>query len=242
MCRRVHLCHRQARVGHLCRIVEETEAYACLKQTLQRGVHLALFNQPALHSARQAEIRLPAGRIRTRLHASSGGLLLLLGEVVTDLCIKVVNRAAVRRHKATKAPVAAQNLLEKHIAGARGLAVDGVVGAHDGVRLAFDNRRTKSGKVRIPEIVLAYVDVEAMASALRSAVDGKVLRRRNRTEVRGVIALDAANEGRPHAGGKKRIFSVRLLATSPSRIAKDIDIRRPDRQAKVDGMDAMLNG
>jgi hypothetical protein len=63
---------------------------------------------------------------------------------------------------------------------------------------------------------------------LGPAVHRKVLAGRNRAKMIQVLALHAGYKGDPQTAGKKRIFSVGLLAPPPARIAKNVDIGRPE--------------
>src|SRR5436305_13434524 len=60
-----------------------------------------------------------------------------------------------------------------------------------------------------------------------------MLRCRNRAVEGWVIALDAPDELRRENSGEERIFAVGLLTASPTRIAEDVDVRRPEGQAEV---------
>ena len=72
-----------------------------------------------------------------------------------------------------------------------------------------------------------------MARRFWTTVHGKMLRGRNRLQVLRIFPLQPLDEGQSHARGQVRIFPVGLLPSSPSRIAKDIDVRRPHRQSLV---------
>ena len=48
----------------------------------------------------------------------------------------------------------------------------------------------------------------------------------------GIVALHPRNERDAHPARQERVFPVGLLPASPPRIAKDIDVRRPEREAE----------
>ena len=48
-----------------------------------------------------------------------------------------------------------------------------------------------------------------------------------------IIALQAFNEGNAQARSQIGILAVGFLAAAPARIAKNIDVRRPDGEAAV---------
>ena len=130
-------------------------------------------------------------------------------------------------------PVAAEDVAEEHFAGAGGDVVDRVVGAHDGVGVALGDGGAEGGQVGVPEIVRSGIDVGLVARGLGSAVDGVVLGRGDGAEVVRIVALDAFDEGGAEAGGEEGIFAVGFLAAAPARIAKDVDVGRPDGEAVV---------
>src|SRR5258708_16905587 len=61
----------------------------------------------------------------------------------------------------------------------------------------------------------------------------EVFRRRDCPKVFGICPLDALDELSREGAGKVRIFSQRLLAASPSRIAENVDVWGPECQAVV---------
>src|SRR5437016_13939739 len=72
-----------------------------------------------------------------------------------------------------------------------------------------------------------------MTQGFRAAVNGKMLGGGNRFQILGIVALQPGDESYANATGEKRIFSVSLLSASPARIAKDVDVRRPEGQAEI---------
>ena len=91
----------------------------------------------------------------------------------------IANRVAVRDYVSLKMPSPAQRMLQKELICAGGLTVDGVVGAHDRIGMAFNDRGAECGSVRVQLVVLADVDVSEVTRGLRPAVNSKMLRRRD---------------------------------------------------------------
>src|SRR4051812_13686571 len=134
--------------------------------------------------------------------------------------------------------------LEQIVIGASGLSINSVVGAHDGLGFAVDNRHAEGGKISVFQIVLGDIDVGVMAREFGSAMYGIMLGRGDRLEVLGVVALKSGHEGKAETRGEIRIFAVSFLAASPARIAEDIDVGRPDGKSAIPvggavGMDAL---
>ena len=82
-----------------------------------------------------------------------GGLLVPVGNIDDG--------AAVGDHEALEAPGLAEVLLEQHLVGAGGELIDGVVGAHHGLHLAFGDGGAKGGQIGLFEIARAGIDVDS---------------------------------------------------------------------------------
>ncbi len=147
--------------------------------------------------------------------------------------VDVVDGPAVGDDVAVEAPLLPQDVLEEALARRARLAVDAVVGAHHRVGLALLDEGLERGKVGLPEIALARLHVEGVPLRLGAAVDGEVLGGGDHLEVARVVALQALHERDAHARGKEGVLAVGLLAATPSRVAEDVDVRRPEREALV---------
>src|SRR5205823_1167432 len=127
-------------------------------------------------------------------------------------------------------PGPAQCVLQKELIRAGRLTIDGVVGAHDGTGVAFDNRGAERRRVRVQLVVLADVNVGEMTRGFRPAVNGEMLRRRDNSKIVGIVSLHSGNERHRQPPAQERIFSIRLLSAAPSGIAEDVDVGRPEIQ------------
>ena len=63
-----------------------------------------------------------------------------------------------------------------------------------------------------------------------------VFRGRHDFEIFGVSTLQTTDEGGPDLTGKERVFAVSLLPATPTRIANDVDVWRPESEAVVNRM------
>ena len=79
--------------------------------------------------------------------------------------------------------------------------------------------------------MLRDLDINTVPRRFRPAVHRVVFRRRDHAEILGIIALQPGYKSDAHATCQERIFAVSFLSSSPARIAKDIDIRRPKIQS-----------
>src|ERR1019366_1844058 len=55
----------------------------------------------------------------------------------------------------------------------------------------------------------------------------------HRLDVIRVVALQTPDEGDAEARGEEGVFAVSFLAAAPARVAEDVDVRRPKREAEV---------
>src|ERR1700676_150891 len=128
--------------------------------------------------------------------------MFVIGRVVVALGLaEIVDGVAIGNDVAVKLPIAAEDVAEEHVAGAGGGFVDAVVGAHDGVGVAFSDGGAEGGQVGVPEVVLGGIDVGLVARGLGAAVNGVVLGCGNSAELLRVVALDAFDEGGAEGGG-----------------------------------------
>ncbi len=156
--------------------------------------------------------------------------------------VYVHNRAAVGNDKAFEAPGVAQVILEQHLVGAGGPLVDGVVGAHDRLHMAFGHGGAEGWQIGLFEIAVAGIDVEAVAQLLRTAMHGEVLAGGDGAQVFEVVALDAGDKGNAQSAGEERVLAVGLLASAPAGIAEDVDVGRPEGQSIKDAVVAFTLG
>ena len=152
------------------------------------------------------------------------------------------NGGAVGDDVAVEVPGVAQMIAQQHGVGARRSAVDRVVGAHRGLRVRLGNGGAEGGQIGVFEIVCGDVDVGLVAGELGAGVNGVVLGRGHHARMMRVVALHAGDEGESHAAGEEGVFAVGFLAAAPARIAKDVDVRRPEREPEELFMLIVTNG
>ena len=102
--------------------------------------------------------------------------------------------------------------------------------------MPLGHRRAKRRQVGLFEIVRARINIESMAQRLGPRVHSEMFARRNRAQMIQIVALHAADKRYSHAPGQERVLAVSLLTASPPRVAKDIDVGRPERQAIKDAV------
>src|ERR1039457_7510944 len=70
-----------------------------------------------------------------------------------------------------------------------------------------------------------------MSGLLRTAVNGEVFWCRDKLQILRIVALNASREPPSETSREVWVFTECLLSAPPSRVSKDIDVRRPKRQA-----------
>src|SRR5690349_18271888 len=75
-----------------------------------------------------------------------------------------------------------------------------------------------------------------MPARLGTGVDGEMFDGGNGFRMRGIRPLQALDERGRKRAGEIRILAVCFLPSPPARIAKDIDIGRPDGQSLISAM------
>ena len=201
-------------------------------------VHAALGDdlfrdQPALAGGDGVRIADAAVQIAAVVQRQRGGFEHVVGHAV--VLVEVEDRPAVGGHIAVKAPLFAQDVAQQQLAAAARLAVDAVVRAHHALDARLGDELLKRGQVRLPEVLLADHGVEFVALVLRTGVHGEVLGAGRGLHVAlFVLLLKRFDELRAELAGQIGILAIRLVAAAPARIAKDVDIGRPEGQALVD--------
>lgn len=172
---------------------------------------------------------LTAVNVGTGPQGAGGGRGLVAGVVVR--VPDVVDGIAIGRDVAPfgEAPTLSQQGLQEEAVGAAGHAVDGVVRAHEAVRLCVARRSEELGSVVLGEVLLGDDGVEAqtrLVVPVLEIVSGKVLGRGGNLEVLGVdTALETGDVlVRVGRGQHVGIFAGSLLSTAPERAAEAIDV------------------
>ena len=128
----------------------------------------------------------------------------------------VVGSTPVGDHSALVAPVVDQNVLQEVLVFVGVNAVDLVVGAHDGLGLAFLYGNLKTGEVDLTEGTLIHHTVIGHAAQLL-AVCGKVLGAGG-----NAVLLHATHESSGHLAAQVGVFGEILEVTAAQRAALDV--------------------
>ncbi len=100
--------------------------------------------------------------------------------------------------------------------------------------MALDDGGAERRQIGVFQIVRRNENIGDVPRRLRSAVDGKMLRRRNHIGHVGVRPLHAGDKGHRHPPGQVRVLAIGFLTPAPTWIAENIDIGRPGVEAGAD--------
>ena len=146
---------------------------------------------------------------------------------------EVVDGVAVGQHDGIVAPLVAQDVDKQTVAGATGLALETLVGAHHLAHVTFLDQCLERRQVGLPQVAVGRFHVHGVAQGFRTAVYGVVLGTGMGLEIMIVVALHAEYGLQAKHGVHIRVLTTGLLAAPPTWITENIDIRTPECQLGV---------
>ena len=147
--------------------------------------------------------------------------------------VYVGHGAAVGYDVALEVPSVAQYVLHEERAGRTAVAVDGVVGRHDGLDLCVLDQHLECRKVCLIEILERRFDIGSVSCGLRARMHGEVLGAGCGLEIVRVVALKPLDECRSQHARQIGVLAVGLHAAAPARITEDVDVGRPEGKSGV---------
>ena len=192
-----------------------------------------------LHDVLQhtAHVAVDIGDVELAVLHTGDDLLHLLGlswfhQVVAGMYLAdggqtVADANPVGHHDAFEAPVVAQDLCQQVVVAHRILAVDLVVGRHDGPRLALTDGYLEAAEVDFAGSTLADTLVDAGAVGLLR-VHGEVLGADADT-----LLLYALDIGGGNLSREQRVFGIILEVAAAERVAVQVHARAEDDVAAV---------
>ncbi len=152
---RINFAEWNLAIGVALRWIEHPELESRPEQPPQGVVQFSLGNQLVVHSLHQCRKRLPfteaAFQIGSRLHCGSGGVGHVRSVVVAS--VHVGDSGAIAHDVAVEVPCVSQVVPKQHVAGAGGRTINGVVGAHDGLRMRLGNCSTERRQIGVFQVV-----------------------------------------------------------------------------------------
>ena len=148
---------------------------------------------------------------------------------------EVADGSAVAHYQSLESPLIAENLLKQTVAATARVTIPTLIGTHHFCHLSFLHKRLEGRQIGFVEVARREVgDIELMAIPFRSTMNGKVLGAGKEFAVLAVgRSLESAHHSQSHARCEIRVFAIGFLSTPPTRVAEDVDIRCPERQALI---------
>ena len=152
-------------------------------------VEHVLLDEAFLESFGQAHEHLSAFQVCTVQNGVDRCRKSVFMSLMLSAVKEIVDGIAVGEHNGVVAPFVAQDVDEQAIAGAAGLALEALVGAHHLAHVGFLHQRLEGGQIGLPQVAVRWVHVHRVAQGLRSAMHGIVLGTGVGLEVIGVVTL-----------------------------------------------------
>ena len=213
--------------------IEGAELDAAAQDAPEGAVEVGLRDETLLHALEQGPVTgaaLEVGAGEDGVCTGGGGVGMGL---VLAAGVEVVDGAAVGEDDVVITPLLAEDLGQEAVAAAAGITLVAVVGAHDLLDAGILDDGAESREVGLPKVAHRHGGVEAVALALRAAVDGVVLDACMCLVAFSVKCLHCADGSAAHNAGEVRVLAAGLLAASPPRVAEDVDVGAPEGKADV---------
>ena len=231
MFRRVVVFDGELRIRNLFCQIKQAEAEPGPQGVIQGHVNLLFRDQALLHGAHQCIVISAAAKVATRFHRRSCSFFRCIHEMMLLPTPDIVDCVAIGNHITLKPPLLAQQIVKQEGTGASGHTVDRVVSAHDAGDFSLTHHALELRQIRFIQIAFRSLGIETMPVPFRPAMHRVMLRAGHRQHVVGIITLNALDELDADLAREIRVFPVSLLTTSPARVAEDVDVRCPERQA-----------
>ena len=153
---------------------------------------------------------------------------------------EVIDGVAVGEHDTVISPFVAQDVDEQAVAGAAGLALEALVGAHHLAHIAFLHQCLEGRKIGLPEVAVGGFHIHRVAQGLGAAMNCVMLGAGMRF-VEHLVACSCNTGGLLHAQHglyakhsiQKGVLAARLLSASPTWVTEDVHVRTPERQFRI---------
>ena len=216
--------------------VEHTQFETSLQRLAQVLVEVAFLDESLLQTVGQVHHHLTALQVCAVEHGVDRCRQRILVCLMLAAVEEVVDGIAVGEHDGIVAPLVAKDVDEQTVAGAAGLALEALVGAHHLAHICLLHQSLECRQVGLPQVTVRRLHVHRVAQGFGTAVYGVVLGAGVGLEITVVVALHA--EYRLHAehGVHVRVFAAGLLSASPAWVTEYVDVRAPEGQLRVAGI------
>ena len=123
--------------------------------------------------------------------------------------------------------------MQQFIMSTTRLTIQTIIGTHHTMHVSLCHQCLKCRQIRIPQIVCIYLGIKRMSIMLWSAMNCIMFGTSYRFQIFGIVSLKSTNHSHTHLRSKIRIFSIRLLSPSPTRITEYIHIGSPISQSSI---------
>ena len=147
--------------------------------------------------------------------------------------IKIVDGVAVGQHDGIISPFAAQDIHQEPVACATRLTFVTVVSTHHLPDIPLLHQSLESRQISFPQVAHRHGGVVRMPQWFGTTVHRIMLGAGVCLIIPAVVALHSQDSLHTQHCIHIRVLSTRLLSSSPSRVAEDIDIGAPKRQFRV---------
>ncbi|OPZ12373.1 MAG: hypothetical protein BWZ06_01534 [Bacteroidetes bacterium ADurb.BinA261] len=171
-------------------------------------------------------------QIRTGFHGHCGSFFRSVHNMMLVWLVKIADRTTIRHNVSLQSPFVAQNVLHILAAAAR-FTVQTLIGTHHRVNVGFFDRSFEMRQIGFGHIVFVGIHIKRMTNSFWSTVYHKMFRRSHQLQVFRIVALQTFDEWNSHFGSQEGIFAIRFHASSPTRIAKNVDVGCPERQPLI---------
>ena len=196
-------------------------------------VNLSLSDEATLYSLRDALVGVAIATLH--ISASDSSLCRSMNRVGGRLVrlIEIAYCATVAHHKIFEAPLIAQYGLQQALATTARVVVKTLIGTHHLAHLRILNKSLESRHICLPHIAWRHISkVCRVACIFWSAVYGIVFCTSPQLTIFCCLrTLQALYNLHTHDAGQVWVLTIGLLSPAPTRVAKNINIRSPDRKA-----------
>ena len=152
---------------------------------------------------------------------------------------EIADSTTVRNYQSIVLPFIAKDLTQQARVTTTWLTIKPLIGTHHFTYIAYRCERFECRKIGLPQIALRQIfKIEDMTVPFRTRVDGEMLDARKGLIIMWLLSqrfqvllprlsLKSIDNRNTHSARQIRILTIGFHATSPTRVAENIDIRCP---------------
>ena len=196
-------------------------------------VHLRFLDEITTDSLWNTSICIVVATLHIRTSQSSTGSR--MGSIACCMVglMDIRNGTTIRYDEILESPFVTEDVLQQTSATATRFIVQSLIGTHHLTHLCIFDQRLEGRQIGFPQVACADIhQISRMTAPFRTAMYSIMLRTCPSLTVLAFLrTLQTAYDSRTHHTGKVWILTVGLLSSTPSWVAEDVDIWRPERKA-----------